>query len=279
MQFVKMHSQGNDYIYLDYNAVKNYDLSTLAKKLSRRRFSIGSDGLIAVEKINGKTIKMYMYNADGSLGLTCGNGVRCSALFAKNYLGVNSDDITVITKSNVAFVKLFYSRGRVFAQSNMGKPIEEKIDNFNESLKKVGLYSDNQRIFPVNVGNRHLVCFTPEINLDSIVTKIHSTDLYPDGVNVERVYSFEKLSQTEYILKAEIFERGSGKTLSCGSGTVAIAYAFLKMQRLPFDDITINVVTEGGILQAFFDGGNCFLSGEITEVYCGFIGDIGENQV
>ena len=81
MEFTKMHGCGNDYIYFDCTRQPmNRDLaSQLAVRLSDRHFGIGGDGIILIEKGQNADFEMVMYNADGSRGAMCGNGIRCVA--------------------------------------------------------------------------------------------------------------------------------------------------------------------------------------------------------
>ena len=77
MRFTKMEGLGNDYIYLNCLEQVPEDLPELARKLSQRRFGVGADGLICILPGRGGDFSMEMYNADGSRGAMCGNGIRC----------------------------------------------------------------------------------------------------------------------------------------------------------------------------------------------------------
>ena len=120
MDFVKMHACSNDYVYCDFDKVSQYDFSRLSIAVSKRRYSVGSDGLIVVKKLSPSSVQMIMYNADGSRGATCGNGVRCSALFAQKYLGIKSDVVSVVTDANTTEVRLFKENNKIYAKADMG---------------------------------------------------------------------------------------------------------------------------------------------------------------
>ena len=275
MKFVKMHACKNDYVYVDFREVENLDLSQLSKKLSDRKIGIGGDGLIAVGRLSEQTAFMKMYNSDGSEGDMCGNGVRCSAYFAKKHLGLSGDNFTVITKTRPVKVSLFKRDNKNYASANLGLPKLVDIDkNFFNQLAKSGLYVDKTGVFKVNVGNEHLVVFTHDFDLLTLNEHIKKTSFFKNGVNLERVYDIKFNSKNEVTLFAEVYERGSGKTLSCGSGAVAVALAYTRFNNNGCFRKKINVVTEGGVLTVNFEEGNAILTGEIKEVFRGEIDEI-----
>ncbi|MBQ4098754.1 MAG: diaminopimelate epimerase [Clostridia bacterium] len=274
MEFIKMHASGNDYVYLDYEKVKNYDLSLLSKLISNRHFGVGSDGLIAIQKLDDNTAKMIMYNADGSRGATCGNGVRCSAYFAKKYLNLTSNQIVMKTDVNETLVTLFEKNGSFYAKADMGEIKRvNSCEKVAKKLQEVGLYVDYRQVFEMNAGNRHLVFFYPNHSLFSLFKGVEKSRLFLDGINIERIYKIEQ-TKSSLTIYAEIYERGSGKTLSCGSGACAIFQAFLNFNSSNIR--SANIVTEGGLLTVETDGEKTFLQSKIIEV---FKGDLNENLI
>lgn len=279
MKFIKLEALGNDYVYVDANEVKNCNLERLARNVSNRRLGIGSDGLITVEKITDSTIRMGMYNADGSEGAMCGNGVRGSVFFAIKQLDMNCQRINVITKSRRVSVNVencesltdFSTAKKLRATADMGIVKSGKNPSIiAEELAKVGLYVDKRQVLHVEAGNPHLVFFEPNYSLSAICSAVIRSGLFPDGVNVERVFKIKNPSKNDSRLFMEVSERGSGKTLSCGSGAVACAYAFSVYSLRPLDsNLKVSVTTEGGTLSVFFVGGRAFLTGEVTEVFEG----------
>ena len=277
-----MHAVGNDYAYFDYEKVKFYNFSRLAVLVSKRRFSVGADGIIIVKRLSDFSVKMIMYNADGSRGTTCGNGVRCSAFFAKKYLNLSSDEIVVITDANQTKVNLSKKDGIPYAKADMGviKSVNSQII-IAKKLQNMGLYVDYRQIFEMNAGNRHLVFFYPNHSLISLAKGVRQSNLFPDGINIERVYKIE--NQTDKIkIYAEIYERGSGKTLSCGSGACAIFSAFNKFTNK--ENKQAQIITDGGTLTVEKIGENTFLSSPVCEVFKGeilnkqILGEIDEIQ-
>ena len=81
MKFTKMQGIGNDYVYVNCFEEKVEDPAALAKFVSDRHFGIGSDGLILIKPSKNADFTMDMYNADGSQGEMCGNGIRCVAKY------------------------------------------------------------------------------------------------------------------------------------------------------------------------------------------------------
>ncbi len=274
MEFIKMHASGNDYVYLDYEKVKNYDLSLLSKLISNRHFGVGSDGLIAIQKLDDNTAKMIMYNADGSRGATCGNGVRCSAYFAKKYLNLTSNQIVMKTDVNETLVTLFEKNGSFYAKADMGEIKRvNSCEKVAKKLQEVGLYVDYRQVFEMNAGNRHLVFFYPNHSLLDLFNGVEKSRLFLDGINIERIYKIEQ-TKSSLTIYAEIYERGSGKTLSCGSGACAIFQAFLNFNSSNIR--SANIVTDGGVLTVETDGKTTFLQSKIIEV---FKGDLNENLI
>ena len=262
MKFVKLHSCGNDYVYFEQGNLKKEDLPALAVKISDRRKGIGSDGIICLKKRSGG-ITMRIFNADGSEGKTCGNGVRCSAFFAKKYMGFTGDRINVFTKSGLSPVVLEdVTNLTSVATAKMGKPCFCRLsEEICSALKKTELFVNERDVFTVNTGNEHVVFFSG-LPLSVAVKHIEATGLFPDGVNVECA------SVTQSGIKAEVFERGSGKTLACGSGAVACVFAAVLSKRAKENQF-INVFMPGGTLQVKISDGEAFLRGETTEVFKG----------
>ncbi|MBR2384156.1 MAG: diaminopimelate epimerase [Clostridia bacterium] len=278
MNFIKLEALGNDYVYVNAEEVKGCDLVKLARKVSNRRFGVGSDGLIIVQKLTNSTITMTMFNADGSEGAMCGNGVRGAVFFALKNLGLATKTVKVITKSREVIVNAHFDNlsdvsrfTTIRATADMGK-VKSSINPsiIAEELAKVGLYVDKRQVLHVDVGNPHLVFFEPNYPLSTICLAVIRSGLFPDGVNVERVYKIKNISENQSKLFMEVSERGTGKTLSCGSGAVASAYAFSVYSYRPLDgNLNVDVTTEGGTLNVTFEGCKAFLTGEVNEVFEG----------
>lgn len=231
LNFIKMHGAGNDYIYVDGMKYQIPDESAAAKKLSDRHFSIGGDGLIIIKKGSVADYEMVMYNADGSRGAMCGNGIRCVAkyLFDEGYTN-NKKEFTIESMGAIKHIKVNVIDGKaVSARVDMGKPILKANDipvNFNgeKCVNQHVTFADREfNMTCVSMGNPHAVMFIDEHPSEFDLNKYGSiaeqdTSLFPDRVNAE----FAKVIDRENI-EMRVYERGAGETLACGTGACATA--------------------------------------------------------
>ncbi len=126
LEFVKMHGCGNDYIYVVADKIRPADPAALSVRLSDRHFGIGGDGLIMLAPSAQADLRMEMYNADGSRGEMCGNGIRCLARLAYESGIARKNPIEVETDCGTKTVALTFSNGHVDgATVDMGEPILE----------------------------------------------------------------------------------------------------------------------------------------------------------
>lgn len=256
-----MHAAGNDYVYVDGDKYDFTDVSAAAKKLSERRFGIGSDGLITVssDRTGEADFFMRIFNSDGSEGATCGNGIRCSAVFAYLAGKTTKNKITVRTISAVSETA-FEKRGNEFFSSTdfplpkliSSHKIDDKISNFEHTAKNFAL---------VDNGNLHAVFFDAKASAKELSGAISPSGIFPDGVNVESA----KIDEENII--CDVFERGSGTTFSCGSGAVATAFA--AREKLNFRPEKYPILMRGGMLFVQFDNKKSYLGGVVTPVFYG----------
>lgn len=231
LNFIKMHGAGNDYIYVDGMKYQIPDESAAAKKLSDRHFSIGGDGLIIIKKGSVADYEMVMYNADGSRGAMCGNGIRCVAkyLFDEGYTN-NEKEFTIESMGAIKHIKVNVIDGKaVSARVDMGKPILKASDipvNFNgeKCVNQPVTFADREfNMTCVSMGNPHAVMFIDEHPSEFNLNKYgniaeQDTSLFPDRVNAE----FAKVIDRNNI-EMRVYERGAGETLACGTGACATA--------------------------------------------------------
>lgn len=256
-----MHAAGNDYVYIRDQDYETERLAYLSRIFSDRRKGIGGDGLICVKKLDENAIRMRIFNSDGSEGATCGNGMRCAALFAAKYLGSGRNELTVKAKAGDYPVRLFFDGKEVIAEADFDEPREifggEKLFKALSPFIKI----DKNKMFAVNAGNDHLVAVGGEFNAEIYAKAAFRSGLFADGVNAE-VISF-----CGNDIKVSVFERGSGYTLSCGSGAVASAFALKKITGRT--EFTLKM--PGGDLSVKFSDKIATLKGEINEVFTGNI--------
>ena len=157
MQFTKMEGLGNDYIYIDCFREKVENPKDLAIKMSDRHFGVGGDGIILIEPSDKADAYMHMFNADGSEGAMCGNGIRCTAKYIYDH-GIVRPDIPLIkieTKSGMKEIRYEVKDGKLFqATVDMG---EVKLDsNLPEKIQVEDL---NLSFVGINTGNPHAIYF------------------------------------------------------------------------------------------------------------------------
>ena len=230
MKFYKMHGIGNDYIYFDCmkNQIKNPE--SLSITLSDRHFGIGGDGIILLCPSSVADIKMRMFNADGSEGKMCGNGIRCLGKLAKDLGYIKGDTCTVETLSGIKKLQFFYGEdGKVnLVRVDMGAPVlkGKDIPSLLPGEKIVGepLEIDGVQyaVTLVNMGNPHCVVFSDpdKVDLEKTGRKFELNPVFPDRVNTEFVSVTGKNT-----LRMRVWERGSGETFACGTGACAVAVA------------------------------------------------------
>ncbi|MCD7872200.1 MAG: diaminopimelate epimerase, partial [Clostridiales bacterium] len=218
MKFTKMHGCGNDYIYINGFEEKIPDESAAAVKLSDRHFGIGSDGLIIIKPSEIADFEMCMYNADGSRGAMCGNGIRCVAKYVFDNGLTDKKDISIESMGVARYVNVTVENGKVvFARVDMGAPVlaaslipvaygKNKI--INENLNVGGI---DYKITCVSMGNPHCVVFTDkspsDFDLKSIGPLFENNSVFPDRINTE--FAFVKDRKN---IEMRVWERGSGET-------------------------------------------------------------------
>lgn len=228
-KFVKMHGAGNDYIYFDCLKGELKNPNEVAIKLSDRHFGIGGDGIVMICKSNVADAKMRMFNLDGSEGKMCGNAIRCVGKYLYDNKIVLSDKISIETLSGIKYLSLNIKDGKVKSvKVNMGKailkPCEIPVNLDGESVinREIKVDGKNYNITCVSMGNPHCVVFLDpdNLNLEEIGRKFENLEIFPDRVNTEFV---KIITPTE--VKMRVWERGSGETLACGTGTCACVVA------------------------------------------------------
>lgn len=276
LKFTKMHATGNDYIYIDgfNNEIDIESIKPYVKYMCDRNFGIGSDGVIFILPSEKSEAKMIMYNKDGTEANICGNGIHCVAKYLYDNGITQKDEFEIETKSGVKNIKLYLNLGSVEKISlNMGYPsfnphkvpvITEKSFFLNES---VIVQNENYNTTCVSVGNPHAVVFTKYIRnlkLHKIGPEFETHYIFPERMNVEFV---EKIN--EHSIKMRTWGRGTGETLSSGSGACASVAAAVMNGELRKNQI-IQVIQKGGTLDVEYnDQEGMILTGTAEKVYDG----------
>ena len=256
VKFTKMHGCGNDFIYVNCFTEKIEEPSVIAKKVSDRHFGIGSDGLILICPSETADFKMRMFNADGSEGKMCGNGIRCVAKYVYDNGMTDKEVITVETLSGIKTLQLAVSEGRVQAVTvDMGSPvltpsqIPVKCEGDRMINQPVSVGGKEYYITCVSMGNPHAVVFTEEevtaLNLEKIGPLFENHEIFPDRVNTEFIHVID-----EKTIDMRVWERGSGETLACGTGACASVVACVLNHKTE-DEVLVHLL--GGDLEVRYD--------------------------
>ncbi|WP_428941026.1 diaminopimelate epimerase [Fontivita pretiosa] len=286
MKFTKMHGIGNDYVYVNGFEQSVEDPADVARKISDRHYGVGSDGLILILPSDKADVRMRMFNADGSEGEMCGNGIRCVAKYAFEHGLTKNNPMTVETGRGVLKLELVLDpRGKVeLVTVNMGQPILDlsSIPVDASRLRRVSQHEFElslehpkhaQTSYPalliasfVSMGNPHLVTY---------VSDVDGVDLAHLGPIVERHAAFPRRINAHWAqvispdeVKMRTWERGSGITWACGTGACAVCVAGVLTGRT------------GRKLLAHLPGGdlhlewrqsdnNVYMTGPATEVFHG----------
>ena len=270
MNFTKMHGAGYDYVYIDARNLDE-DWPTLCKAISDRHFGIGSDGLILIKDSDIADLRMQMFNADGSDGEMCGNGIRC---FPRPETG-----LTIDTLAGIRTVVPIYDGNTVTgARVAMGIPrlapkdipvsLDPAITQSKGPILKYAIQPGDFRLHLtfVSMGNPHAVTFidqpVEEFPLARIGPLVERHPMFPQRPTFE-IVNFED----ENHLKARVWERGSGETMACGTGACGLAVA-ARLLGLTGDRVYITL--PGGTLTVEWDGqGEVYMEGPAEEVFSG----------
>lgn len=276
LRFTKMHGTGNDYVYVNMFTERIEDPSALAIRVSDRHFGIGSDGLILVAPSEVADCRMIMYNADGSEGAMCGNGIRCVAKYAYEHDIVNRQNITVETKSGIKSLELTVEDGQVtYVKVNMGQailqpaviPMTAEGDTFIS--QPLFVEGREYKATCVSMGNPHCVIFTEgidDMDLEKIGPKFEHHEWFPDRINTEFVEVIDA-----HTIRMRVWERGSGETISCGTGTCASTVAaVLNGYCMRGEEIEVQI-RGGKLYDTYLENGDVLMKGPATTVFDGEI--------
>lgn len=275
MKFTKMHGLGNDYVYVNCFQEKIENPSKVAKYVSDRHFGIGSDGLIMINPSEVADFEMEMYNADGSRGEMCGNGIRCVAKYVYDYGLTDKTSISVETLGGIKYLDLTVKDGKVIlVKVDMGTPILKPalipIVSDGDMVVNEPIIVDRTeyRMTGVSMGNPHAVIYMDNIkdlNLDQIGPKFENHERFPKRINTEFVKFIDR-----HTLEMRVWERGSGETMACGTGACAVAVASI-LNGLTEEKVTVKLL--GGDLQIEWDreADKVYMTGPATTVFDGKI--------
>lgn len=255
MKFTKMQGIGNDYVYVNCFTEKVENPSQVAVRVSDRHFGIGSDGLILIKPSDVADFEMEMYNADGSQGAMCGNGIRCVAKYVYDYHLTDKTSISVNTKSGIKYLDLTVENGKVKeVKVNMGAPVLKTSEIpmiYSKEQVIAQPLNINQNLYEVtavSMGNPHVIVYMNDVKnlkIEEVGPYFEKSSVFPESVNTEFVRVIDRNT-----VEMRVWERGSGETLACGTGACAVAVACV-LNGYTEEQVTVKLL--GGDLKIFWD--------------------------
>ena len=231
MKFWKMHGLGNDYVVIDNRdeRISDTEATDLARKLCRRRFSVGADGVLFVSDSTVADVKMRIFNADGSEAEMCGNGIRCFAKYCYENNIARKRELVVETLAGNKRAWMMVENGLVQSvMVDMDLPAIERsrIPMLGEGTAvniDLQVNGETYKATCLSVGNPHCVIFVDivaDFPVQQIGPKIENHRIFLNKTNVEFA---QVLGKNE--VKVRVWERGCGETLACGTGACATVVA------------------------------------------------------
>ena len=281
MKFTKMHGCGNDYVYVDCTEHMLANPSAAAIAVSDRHFGVGGDGLILICPSDKADFRMAMYNADGSEGSMCGNGIRCVAKFVYDKGLTDKATLNIETKAGIKTLELTVENGKVsLVKVNMGMPdfraeavpvvgLGREVPGLGEGVvgQTVTVAGKPWTMTCLSMGNPHAVVWVDDVAslpLEQIGPAFEHAPYFPDRVNTEFVQVLN-----DHEINMRVWERGSGETLACGTGACAsVAACYLNGRT----GTQVMVHLRGGDLAVELGEDGCiYMTGPATTVFEGEI--------
>ncbi len=226
MRFTKMQGIGNDYIYVNCFEETVLNPSETARRISRRHYGVGSDGLVLIEPSDVADFAMRIFNSDGSESEMCGNACRCIGKYVYERGLTDKTSITLMTGSGLKVLELTVREGKVLSvRVDMGTP------ELNPALIPVDLPGEvilghqmtvgsmPYSIHCVSMGNPHCVIFVrsvDNVDVEQVGSLLENHRIFPNRTNVEFVQVVDRGH-----LRMRVWERGAGETMACGTGACA----------------------------------------------------------
>ncbi len=272
MKFTKMQGCGNDYVYIDCTRTPLADPERMAITLSDRHFGVGGDGMILICPSEVADFRMAMYNADGSEGSMCGNGIRCVGKFVYDKGLTQNTELTIETKSGLKHLRLEVENGLVArVRVDMGKadwsaaavPVVGMGDSVLD--RPVEIAGQTWAMTCISMGNPHAVVWADEVAhlpLEEIGPHFEHHPMFPERVNTEFIRVID-----DHTLEMRVWERGSGETLACGTGACASVVAACLTHRT---GPKATVLLRGGALEIeLAEDGHVYMTGPACTVFEG----------
>ena len=275
MRFTKMHGLGNDYVYVNCFEERIANPSETARYVSDRHFGVGSDGLIMINPSEAADFEMEMYNADGSRGEMCGNGIRCVAKYVYDYGLTDKTSISVETLGGIKYLDLTVEDGKaVLVKVDMGTPILDPgqipIVSGGDAVidEPVVVDGTEYRMTGVSMGNPHAVIYVDDLgglDMEEVGPKFENHERFPKRINTEFAHVIDRTT-----VEMRVWERGTGETLACGTGACAVAVASI-LNGYTEDEVTVKLLGGDLLIRWDRESDNVYMTGPATVVYDGEI--------
>jgi len=278
MKFSKMHGIGNDYIYVNCFEERVDEPEKVSVVLSDRHKGVGSDGLVLIMPSETADFRMRIFNADGSEAMMCGNATRCIGKYVYDMGLTDKTEVTLETNSGIKYLKLFLKDGKVdMVTVDMGKaillpkdiPVDSSLDSFVSQPLEVG--GKEYKVTCVSMGNPHAVIFTEgidDLELEKIGPLFENHKLFPNRINTE----FAEIID-DHTLKMRVWERGSGETFACGTGTCATVVAAVLNGICPKNEEVLVHLRGGDLRIIWKNDGTVLMTGPAEYVFEGNVSD------
>lgn len=277
MKFTKMHGCGNDYIYVNgmEEKIDPDKKPELVRRMSDRHFGVGGDGVIFINPSDAADFEMEMWNADGTRGEMCGNGIRCVAKYVYDKGLTDQTEISIVSGGQIKYLKLQTEGGKMLtARVNMGSPIftpaeipvvmPENAENAIDTEIEV-----DGRIYHmtcVSMGNPHTVIFVEDVSgldLEKTGPLFEKHERFPRRVNTE----FVKVLDKNHV-EMRVWERGSGETLACGTGSCATVAACV-LNGLTDNRVTVKLLGGELLIEWDREANVIYMTGPASTVFEG----------
>lgn len=278
MEFTKMQGLGNDYVYVNCLRETIKNPAEVSKFVSDRHFGIGSDGLIMICPSKVADFEMQMYNADGSRGEMCGNGIRCVAKYVYDYGLTDKTSISVETLGGIKYLDLTVEDGKVsLVKVDMGSPrlapsqipiVPENPEDTRIIDAPLEVGGKTYYMTGVSMGNPHTVVYVDDVkglDLLKIGPSFENHKRFPERINTEFAHVLDRKT-----VEMRVWERGSGETLACGTGACAVAVASI-LNGLTEDRVTVKLLGGDLLIEWDKEADKVYMTGPAKVVFDGEI--------
>ena len=277
MKFTKMHGCGNDYIYINgiEEKIEPEKKPDLVRRMSDRHFGVGGDGVIFINASDAADFEMEMWNADGTRGEMCGNGIRCVAKYVYDKGLTDKKAVSIISGGQIKYLELQVKDGKMLtAKVNMGRPVFAPAEipvvmpegAENAVNTPIVVNGEEYHMTCVSMGNPHAVIFVndvSELDLEKTGPLFENHERFPRRINTE----FVKVLDKNHV-EMRVWERGSGETLACGTGSCATVAACV-LNGLTDTSVTVKLLGGELLIEWDREADLIYMTGPAATVYEG----------